>query len=83
MLVTVVSVRGLANDDGPFIAGFLTDCRSRLDPSIDDGYTGNCVSYCFAWMTASEIARPDGFIRACVSLKEVRLHVNFKCSSSK
>lgn len=74
VLVTIASVCGLAiDDDGPFIAGFPTDCRSRLDPPIDDGYTGNCISYCFVRMTASELARPDGFVLACVALKQVRL----------
>jgi Transferase family len=83
VLVTVASVRGLANDNGPLIAVFLTDCRSRLDPPVDDGYIGNCISYCFALMTASEIARPGGFVRACVALREVTVHVNPKYSSSK
>lgn len=77
VLVTVVSVRGLVDDDGPIIAVVLTDCRSRLDPPIDDGYTGNCVSYCFAWMTALEVARRDGFVRACVALKQVRFDSKF------
>lgn len=77
VLVTVVSVHGLVDDDGPIIAVVLTDCRSRLDPPIDDGYTGNCVSYCFAWMTALEVARRDGFVRACVALKQVRFDSKF------
>ncbi|KAJ3703046.1 hypothetical protein LUZ61_006751 [Rhynchospora tenuis] len=70
LLMTIASVRGLADDNSPFIAAFLSDCRPRLDPPISDGYTGNCVSYCFAWMTASEVAGPGGFVRACVALKE-------------
>lgn len=78
VLVTVASVRGFADDDGPLISAFLSDCRSRLDPPIDDGYTGNCVSYCFASMTASEVARPDGFVPACIALTQVRFDANLK-----
>ncbi|KAJ1686926.1 hypothetical protein LUZ63_018316 [Rhynchospora breviuscula] len=76
VLVTVASVRGLANDDGPFIAGIPVDCRSRLNPPIDDSYTGNCVAACFARMTASEVAGPGGFIRACAALKEAVIKAN-------
>ncbi|KAJ4819945.1 HXXXD-type acyl-transferase family protein [Rhynchospora pubera] len=70
VLVTIARVRGLADDNGPFIAAFLTDCRPRLDHPISNGYTGNCVSHCFSWMTASDVARPGGFVRACAALKE-------------
>ncbi|KAJ1693350.1 hypothetical protein LUZ63_010048 [Rhynchospora breviuscula] len=70
VLVTIARVRGLADDNGPFIAAFLTDCRPHLDPPISNGYIGNCVSYCFARMTASEVARPGGFVGACAALKE-------------
>ncbi|KAJ4796505.1 HXXXD-type acyl-transferase family protein [Rhynchospora pubera] len=70
VLVTVVNVRGLANDDGPFIGTFPADCRSRLNPPINDEYIGNCVAPCIARMTASDIAGPGGYVRACVALKE-------------
>ncbi|KAJ4767379.1 HXXXD-type acyl-transferase family protein [Rhynchospora pubera] len=76
VLVTVASVRGLANDNGPFIAGIPVDCRSRLNPPIDDSYTGNCVAACFTRMTASEVAGPGGFIRACAALKEAVIKAN-------
>ncbi|KAJ3673773.1 hypothetical protein LUZ60_005765 [Juncus effusus] len=69
-LVSIARARGLENDNGPFIIGFLTDCRSRLNPPIAEGYIGNCVSYCYAWSIASEIAGPDGFLRTCDILKE-------------
>ncbi|KAJ3702658.1 hypothetical protein LUZ61_006363 [Rhynchospora tenuis] len=71
VLVTIANVRGLANDDGPLFGKFPIDCRSILNPPINDGYTGNCVVPCSAQMTASQIARPGGYIRACAALKEV------------
>ncbi|KAJ4796283.1 HXXXD-type acyl-transferase family protein [Rhynchospora pubera] len=76
VLVTVASVRGLTNDNGPFFAGFPVDCRSRLNPPINDSYTGNCIAPCFARMTASEVAGPGGFIRACAALKEAVIKAN-------
>ncbi|KAJ3702720.1 hypothetical protein LUZ61_006425 [Rhynchospora tenuis] len=75
VLVTVANARGLTNDDGPFIGNIPVDCRSRLNPPINDGYTGNCITSCFAQMTASEIAGPGGYIRACAALKEAIIKV--------
>lgn len=54
--------------DEVVVLGFLADCRARIDPPLDEAYTGNCVRPCVAKATGSELAGPGGLANACAAI---------------
>ncbi|XP_073117395.1 malonyl-coenzyme A:anthocyanin 3-O-glucoside-6''-O-malonyltransferase-like isoform X2 [Elaeis guineensis] len=54
--------------DEVILLGFMADCRARIDPPLDEGYTGNCIRTCFAKATGSELAGTGGLANACAAI---------------
>lgn len=48
---------------------FLMDCRSRLDPPVDDRYFGPCVRPAAARATVGELLAHDGLARASEAIR--------------
>uniref|UniRef100_A0A0D9WA45 Anthocyanin 5-aromatic acyltransferase n=1 Tax=Leersia perrieri TaxID=77586 RepID=A0A0D9WA45_9ORYZ len=55
-----------ASDDGESFALFIADLRDRLDPPVDTGYFGTCLSACVARVPARDL-HGDGALAAAAA----------------
>ena len=56
--------------DDDLLLMFLADVRGRLDPSVDPGYIGVCVTRCLTMLPASELRGPRAMLAAASALQD-------------
>ncbi|KAK1598117.1 hypothetical protein QYE76_018744 [Lolium multiflorum] len=56
------------DDDVPLL--FFADVRDRLDPPVDRGYIGVCLTRCLAMLPARELRRPRALLTAAAALQD-------------
>ncbi|KAJ3692582.1 hypothetical protein LUZ60_011677 [Juncus effusus] len=62
-------VHGIRPQDETYLC-ILADCRSRLDPPIDDRYFGNCVQDFAAKCTAINLLHIDGLLHTTIAVQK-------------
>eukprot|EP00262_Sarcandra_glabra_P000514 TRINITY_DN1059_c0_g3_i1.p1 TRINITY_DN1059_c0_g3~~TRINITY_DN1059_c0_g3_i1.p1 ORF type:complete len:459 (-),score=20.88 TRINITY_DN1059_c0_g3_i1:250-1626(-) len=50
---------------------FLMDCRSYLDPPVDEGYFGNCVRPCIVMSNGRDLLEQNGIMHATTEIRKV------------
>ncbi|XP_039124303.1 anthocyanin 5-aromatic acyltransferase-like [Dioscorea cayenensis subsp. rotundata] len=68
--ISLIKTKAMEDPNEETILGFSMDCRTRLNPPLNDGYYGNCIRGCFAKAKAVELAGSAGFSMACMRIKE-------------
>ncbi|XP_072991651.1 anthocyanin 5-aromatic acyltransferase-like [Typha latifolia] len=49
---------------------FLADCRTRLEPPVEEGYFGNCVKWCLVSAIAGDLYGEDGIFSAASAIQK-------------
>ncbi|WOL06199.1 phenolic glucoside malonyltransferase 1-like [Canna indica] len=65
--VCLVKARAIESDERSLLI-FVADCRGRLQPPLPESYFGNCLTVCFAELTAGELKGEDGTVVAARSI---------------